>query len=27
MAALVSAVCVRETPVAVMPQALEAAGD
>jgi ACS family tartrate transporter-like MFS transporter len=27
MAALVSAVCVRETPVSVMPRALEAAGD
>jgi ACS family tartrate transporter-like MFS transporter len=26
-AALISAICVRETPVAVMPQALEAAGD
>jgi ACS family tartrate transporter-like MFS transporter len=27
MAAIVSAVCVRETPAAVVPQALEAAGD
>ena len=27
MAALVSATCVRETPAAVMPRALEAAGD
>ena len=26
-AAIVSAICVRETPVAVMPQALEAAGE
>jgi ACS family tartrate transporter-like MFS transporter len=26
-AALISAICVRETPVTVMPQALEAAGD
>jgi len=26
-ASLISAICVRETPVAVIPQALEAAGD
>jgi len=27
MAAIVAAVCVRETPVAVVPRALEATGD